>query len=321
MEIGNVPYRVEADQVLAKVDTEFSPAHRLTIRFNWAAVLDENAEPWGGQVARSRGAYLDARDVMGAALLKSFLSPHSFNELHLQLANRDQAAISLDPGCAGVCDRDDEGGPAVDIGPVKVGRQSMTPQPRDFRLYQLVDTLDYDMGRHYLKTGFDVSRVDLRSLALPMHFGGSYTFQQLQQLGLSDVEAFALGLPVAYTQGYGNPSASGVFSDLSLFAEDEWRVRPWRVKGDLTTRIGRNAGVLPGMSAVDVRVSRRVALGSRVELDLMVDMFNLLNHTNYIQVNAVFGTDAYPDRPRADFGQFTKAGPPFQMQLGAKISF
>jgi hypothetical protein len=51
-------------------------------------------------------------------------------------------------------------------------------------------------------------------------------------------------------------------------------------------------------------------------------MFNLFNRTNYTQVNAVFGQGACPNERRNEtFGQFTKAAPPFQGQLAAKVSF
>jgi hypothetical protein len=224
IELGNVPYRVAADQALAKVDATLPDNHHLTLRFNWADLLDENAEPWGGLVARSRGAYLDSRDLVGAAMLRSIVSPRTVNETRFQLANRDQKVISLDSTkCNGVCDRDNEGGPALDIGTIKVGRQPMTPQPRDARLYEVVNTLRHVEGRHDLDAGIDFSHVVFRALALPMYFGGRYIFQELGSL--TPEQALVLGRPYAYVQGYGNPSAAGSVSDISLFAEDDWRVQ------------------------------------------------------------------------------------------------
>jgi hypothetical protein len=626
--IGHVPYRVESDQILAKVDTTLTQAHRLSVRFNWADLLDENAEPWGGLVAHSAGAYLDSRDLMGGASLSSSFSSRFLNELRFLVANREQTVMSFDPVCSGACDQNDEGGPALALGAILAGRQPMTPQPRDTRRYQVVDTLTRIAGRHGLKAGIDVSYLDVRSLSLPQAFGGRYLFTTNQ--------ALALGRPFAYVQGYGNPSEAGVTTDLSLFAEDEWRAwerltlklgvryqnqfwpqmtghggkppydwpadnnnvaprlaaswspfknnktsvestygvfydnhiaaiwgvpalitgtadheririvpapgswaawntpgrklpepttpypsvsvtldprlktpyahhasvgldhrltggltlsarfvyvrgvdqvgtieynpvinasgsrpqdvngpgtsasvsqytswadswyrgltlsvrkrfggrseflalytlskaedlatdyafslpqdngfgpnpadpaglplgfnpmlerglslqdqrhrfvlsgsylarwgitfsgivtigsgrpynitagtdlngdgdkqwdRPWRVKNDLTTRIGRNTGLLSGTSSVDLRVAKQLVLHRRVKLDLMVEMFNLLNHTNYTQVDSVFGQGAYPAEPLPTFGQFTTAAPPFQVQLAARVSF
>ena len=60
----------------------------------------------------------------------------------------------------------------------------------------------------------------------------------------------ALGLPAAYVQGYGNPSRPYGYSDLSLFAQDDWRVTP-----NLTLKLGvryQNA-VLAGHAVHDAR--------------------------------------------------------------------
>ena len=97
--------------------------------------------------------------------------------------------------------------------------------------------------------------------------------------------------------------------------------RPWRIVGDSTTQIGRNAGLMPATSTVDLRVAKRLGLRGRARLDLMVDLFNLFNRTNYTQVDNVFGSGSYPDNPLPTFGQFTEAAPPFQAQLGVKITF
>jgi hypothetical protein len=53
----------------------------------------------------------------------------------------------------------------------------------------------------------------------------------------------------------------------------------------------------------------------------MAETFNLFNHTNYTQVDAVFGRGTYPSNPAPHFGEYTKAAPPFQAQLAAKVSF
>ncbi|MGE5359970.1 MAG: TonB-dependent receptor [Bacteroidales bacterium] len=233
IELGHVPYRVETDQILGSVDATLNPVHRVKVRFNWGTQLDENSEPWGGQVARSRGAYLESRDVMGAASLTSFFSSRTVNELRFQVADRTQNTISLDPTCAGICDQYDEGGPSLDVGDVKVGRQFMTPQPRRSRRYQLIDTLSRAVGHHTLKTGFDFSHIDVPSSALPRLFGGHYVFRPIPAMGLDANQALALGQPAAYLQGYGNPSLAGWVSDLSIFVEDEWRVR-----GSLTFKLG-----------------------------------------------------------------------------------
>jgi hypothetical protein len=231
IELGHLPYRVDTGQVLGRVDADLTGRHRLAARVSWGDRLDENVERWGGQVARSRGAWLDSRDVTGAASLTSVFSPRTVNELRFQVAYHDQNVRSFDPKC-GACDGEDEGGPTVEVAAIAAGRQRFTPQPRTDVRYQLVDTLSRAAGRHLLKAGADVSWIDQRHQALPLHFGGRYFFQDLTasqaaSVGLpgpvTALQALALGAPNSYMQGYGNAAATGWYSDLSLFAEDEWR--------------------------------------------------------------------------------------------------
>jgi hypothetical protein len=232
IETGNVPYRVESNQVLAKVDHRLGGTDSLSVRFNWADGVNENVEPWGGQVARSRGGLLDSRDVMLAASHVAVLTPDTVNELRVQVAHRDQTVQSLDPQCGGVCDSIDEGGPTVEVsGVASAGRQRFTPQPRASLRVQVVDTYSRVTRRHNLKAGVDFSYVDNEG-TLPAHFGGRYIFAPLPRIpgvlpaSITSIQALALGLPAAYVQGYGNPTTRYSVSDLSLFVQDDWSVRP-----------------------------------------------------------------------------------------------
>ncbi len=83
----------------------------------------------------------------------------------------------------------------------------------------------------------------------------------------------------------------------------------------------RDTGRLPAQVSIDLRVSRRFSLASRIRLDVMLDTFNLLNRTNFTAVNNVWGPGAYPAYPLPSFGQFTAAGPPREIQLGARLVF
>jgi hypothetical protein len=96
--------------------------------------------------------------------------------------------------------------------------------------------------------------------------------------------------------------------------------RALRVPGDLSSSIGRNAGTLPGQMTVDLRFSRRFALG-RGGIEAMVDVFNVFNRTNFTDINNIFGPGAYPAAPLPTYGEFQQAGPPRQAQLGVKVTF
>jgi hypothetical protein len=96
----------------------------------------------------------------------------------------------------------------------------------------VLDTLSYYAGGHQLKGGFDFSALRNKDEALPLHFGGRYIFAAalpgalfgLPVPTIDAIQAVALGLPAAYVQGYGDPVNSYDVSDISLFAQDDWRL-------------------------------------------------------------------------------------------------
>ena len=133
----------------------------MTARINWANDLNENIEPFGGNVARSRGAVLESDDLMFALSHLWVGSAKMVNETRFQSANRDQTVNSLDPKCGGVCTLENQGGPTLEVlGVASVGRQRFTPQPRKNQRYQVLDTVSYFTGPHQFKAGFDFNYID-----------------------------------------------------------------------------------------------------------------------------------------------------------------
>ncbi len=237
---GHVPYQVRTTQWFGKLDQYIGNRQRLSVRVNGASELNENIEPFGGLVARSRAAVLDTTDVMGAVSHNFIVTPQLVNEARFLVAWRDQTVSALDPACDGFCDREDEGGPTIEVsGTASLGRQRFTPTPRDNIRYQFVDTLSYSRGQHLFKVGADVSIVQGLDQALPLHFGGRYIFTGFAPSAsfpapVSPIQSVALGFPLAYVQGYGDSGSAYDYRDLSLFAEDVWQIHP---------RVGLRAGV------------------------------------------------------------------------------
>ena len=79
----------------------------------------------------------------------------------------------------------------------------------------------------------------------------------------------------------------------------------------LDGNLGRNAGLTPWTVFNDLRVSKRIAIHERVNLELIVDMFNLANKYNVAAVSPLF-TNA---------GQPTAAYDPRQFQFGMKVNW
>jgi len=67
--------------------------------------------------------------------------------------------------------------------------------------------------------------------------------------------------------------------------------------GDPTTAVGRNSETMASQVNVDARISKRFTLGGNFGFEAIVDVFNLLDRTNYTEINNIFGTGAYPTAP------------------------
>src|SRR6266542_1664735 len=79
----------------------------------------------------------------------------------------------------------------------------------------------------------------------------------------------------------------------------------------LDGNLGRNAGITPWTVFDDLRVSRKIQFGERMNLDASVDMFNIANRFNVAAVSPLF-TNA---------GQPTAAYDPRQFQFGLKVNW
>jgi hypothetical protein len=82
--------------------------------------------------------------------------------------------------------------------------------------------------------------------------------------------------------------------------------------------VGRNTGRGFDYASLDVRLGRRFRVGERVDVEAIVEGFNVLNRSNLQLPNNTFGTGA---TPRAGFGQATAADNPRQVQFGLRLNF
>jgi hypothetical protein len=85
--------------------------------------------------------------------------------------------------------------------------------------------------------------------------------------------------------------------------------------------INRNAGEGFSILNLNVRLSRTFALGERLRLQALAEMFNTLNHVNVATLNGVFGSGAYPTNPSATFKTITAVNDPRTAQFALRLSF
>jgi hypothetical protein len=93
--------------------------------------------------------------------------------------------------------------------------------------------------------------------------------------------------------------------------------------------IERNVGTGSDFFSVNARLSRSFRFGGpstgsgqgRVEVEALVEAFNLTNHVNVVARNTSFGSGTYPSNPLPTFGQITAVGEPRSFQFGARVRF
>jgi hypothetical protein len=85
--------------------------------------------------------------------------------------------------------------------------------------------------------------------------------------------------------------------------------------------IERNAGVGGDFSTVSLRLNRTFRLSNRVQIDGLVEAFNLFNRRNELARTTTFGPGAYPTNPSPSFGQVTVVGDPRSLQFGVRVKF
>jgi hypothetical protein len=87
--------------------------------------------------------------------------------------------------------------------------------------------------------------------------------------------------------------------------------------------LGRNMGITHSYFSFDARVSRKVRLGERMNLDIIAEGFNLFNRFNEAAGNPFYtAVNAFGQRKGGKYySQPTSAFDPRQFQFGVKLSF
>jgi hypothetical protein len=232
VELGHVPYTLDTTQVTAKLSQQWTATRSLTVSAHVSDVTNENFRSYGGITARSHGVAQLRNDWALSAAENDVWGTGWLNEARGQFAHQSQNTQALDPRCGGPCTTELQGGPEVTIPGVAIlGRNIYEPTARTNWRVQLADVVSYASGGHLFKAGASFTALD-QEARTPLEFGGSFTFAPLPAIPgvlpapISAMQAFALGLPALYVQGYGNSSGPFTYREMSGFAQDDWRVTP-----------------------------------------------------------------------------------------------
>jgi hypothetical protein len=206
---GLYPNPVDSTNLLGKVDHQASDADQIGVRYALYHVSADNSRGAGALNAASASAGLDNIDQSVAMSNTLVISARTVNETRAQFAYASLKALPTDPI-----------GPAVSIaGVASFGTLSGSPTGRTNKMYQVVDNLAHQTGRHALKAGIDLLLND-DEITFPRSNRGAYTFSSLAN--------FLTGAynNAGFTQTFGATAVSQRNPNVGVYAQDEWKVTP-----------------------------------------------------------------------------------------------
>ncbi|HXZ78516.1 MAG TPA: TonB-dependent receptor [Terriglobales bacterium] len=249
--VGNFPVSEDTHIASLRLDHRLTDNQQLNFRLGYSpshvSGIEVNAQgPQNfGQNAFSRTSIQDFHDWSVVAQHTWTIGSNKVNEFRFQWARRALTYnFSSSPGGSSV---------AVNIpGFAFFGREPFSFVRRTEPRYQFTDNFSLTRGNHNFKWGADVNSLLPLEADFTVNFGGVYNIGALspgQVLidpttgapitslpvpgggsipvpGFSPVQAYGLGIPQAFIQGVGNPHDSFNDTNLGVFFQDSWRIRP-----------------------------------------------------------------------------------------------
>ena len=245
---GVFPFSEGRQQVIARLDHSLHDGHNTFFRANMTRLDGQNSN-FGALIGRNRGFSQGTRDAAVAFGDTYVISPSWVSETRVGFGYHDFGIYPTDPH-----------GPAIDIGGFGYfGRDLILPARVLERVYQVRQNFVRLSGRQTIKFGFDFNPTRDR-IRVETFLGGRFIFGEAIPLSLiidqaagsplsalikgtlgaagltelastvdrpiSAVQAFALGLPTVYQQGFGSPFWLGWANRMNFFVEDAIRVTP-----------------------------------------------------------------------------------------------
>ncbi len=244
---GVFPFSESNNQGSFRIDHHFSKKNNLFLRGNISDGASTNAQ-LGALLAFNRGRGIAQRD--GTIMLSDIwlLTDRTVNDMRAMFGHYTLDVTTIDPY-----------GPQLDItGFGLFGREIFLPAKTIEKHFQFSDTLNLIRGKHTIKFGGDVNPVK-DNVRTETFFSGRFSFGEnvplasvlisasgdpnlptslatvLSQTGqqrlipnlsepISALQAYSLGLPTYYQQGFGDPNWAGTSKRFNLFAQDTYRV-------------------------------------------------------------------------------------------------
>jgi hypothetical protein len=249
---GLFPFPIRQHQASGRLDEFFNTKNTAFVRYSFAHLTetDPNVQ---ALTAYSRGTSVLNWDSDAQASWFHIFSPTTQNEARFQW-DLDQFNVTTN----------DPGGPGLDVqGYGFFGRNIFLPSLTTVRRYEFADNVSITRGHHSFKAGaYELLRGNnstsdtffpgrFEFLSLP---GGAVSpcLQAPAACGLplsvpgaaiSNLQAWSLGEPSFYEQGFGNPRYAFTRPLTAFYFQDAWQIRPnftlnFGLRYDLDTQTG-----------------------------------------------------------------------------------
>ena len=246
---GVFPFSEKNPTYSLRVDHHVSDRNSLFFRGNLNTLFQENAQ-LGAQIGYSRGKSFDQFDGTMAIGDTFVATPNWVIETRAMFNYNRNFINPVEPN-----------GPELNVeGFGSFGRDTFLPSATYERHFELLQNVSYHTGTHTFKFGWDINPVR-DAVRSDTYFGGRFEFGQQIPLStlfatalgdpnfgaeasayltaqgrtdlitnlnapISALQAFSLGAPIFYQQGFGDPSWLGWFKRYGFFAQDSWTIRP-----------------------------------------------------------------------------------------------
>jgi hypothetical protein len=246
---GSFPFSAQWHQASVRLDEVTNHNHRMFLRLNFSKTREENAR-LGALIGYSNGNA--AKWLDGTAVVGYTWTPNG------RWALDSRAAIGYSR--LRMIPNDAMGPELVISGFGQFGRNGLYPLDQKERYLQFQQSFQYTNARHALRFGVDLSPT-YNSSDIQTFFSGRFIFGEYIPLSglldgaagdptlsaglgaflnasgqsnlvsaltapISSLQAYSLGLPIAYAQGFGSSKYTAWRQNYSAFVQDSWRAWP-----------------------------------------------------------------------------------------------
>lgn len=214
-------------------DHQINERHQLTIRGSYnpsdiSGIQDESQNQTLGQNDFSRTGFQSLKDTAIVTSVNSTFGTSVVNEGRFSYGRRKATFDSQTPSVA------------LQIsGAAFIGSNPFSPVNRTETRWQFTDSVNWAWRDHSFKFGGDVSKLNVNA-RFDLNFPGLFNFGSVAASTLANfipslslaapaitpVQAYGLGFPGVFIQGFGNPNSAISNRPLAFYAQDSWKIRP-----------------------------------------------------------------------------------------------